>query len=93
MGEKEKAFTVTLKCNWDNDGKNSKIANLIGTYTVWNNSFECKWTGENYSLDGYHALPSNVSRYFDNYLYIFDALLNTLFGDPVVDLAYTQYKA
>lgn len=43
--------------------------------------------------DGYHALSLDVSRYFDNYLYIFDALLNTLYGDPVVDLSYTKYKA
>lgn len=92
MGEKEKAFTVTLKCNWDNDGDSSKITNLMGTYTVWEKSFRCSWNGDTYVSDGYHQLHLEVSRYLDNYLYVYDALLNTLDGDPYVELGYMKYE-
>lgn len=91
LGQKKDAFKVKLTCQWNKNGSNSKITNLIGAYTVLDSSFTCSWDSDSgsYVSDVYHQLYLDVWGDGGSAWYIFDALCNRLDSDPYIDFDYS----
>lgn len=49
LGVTSDAYRVTMTCNWENNGSDSKINKLSGVYEIINSSFSCEWTNSSYT--------------------------------------------
>lgn len=49
LGITYNAYKVTMTCNWENNGFDSKINKLSGIYEIINSSFSCEWTDSSYT--------------------------------------------
>lgn len=75
------AFKVTLRCDWTEDGDNSKINNLHGEYEILNSLFSCEWIGSS-ALETSHSLDLKGSYKFGDDMQIrFSA--NILYNTPM----------
>ncbi len=89
FGVKVDAFKVAMKCYWTEDGSDSEIQTLNGTYTIYDSSFTCSWDEDNASANPtYHALPLDVYHGGGSAYYIFDAILNTLVSPATCTISY-----
>lgn len=90
FGQKKDAFSVTTTCYWNNDGTNSAIQRLHGTYSVSDSNFSCRWDNDHKSESIYDcALPLEVtSGMHGNQYYTFYATLNAFTNPPSLDMGY-----
>lgn len=80
LGVKEEAYTVSLTCNWTEDGEDSKINNLQGTYQEIAGGYSCEWTDSTYGTN-HCMLELKVSKAgVGTGYYVFSAILS--FGNP-----------
>lgn len=77
---------VTMTCNWYEDGKDSYISSLNGSYTKLDSAVTCLWEESHYTTSTY--VNKSLSVYYNgNSAYvIFDALMNKEFVPVTVTL-------
>lgn len=90
FGQKKDAFSVTTTCYWNNNGTNSAIQRLSGTYSISDSDFSCRWDNDHKSETIYDcALPLEVTAgLHGNQYYTFYATLNAFTNPPSLDMGY-----
>lgn len=92
FGNTKDAFKMKLVCNWYNNGANSYINNLEGTYTVLDNSFRCEWdvSGETPPTPTYHNLTMYAYHNGGRTWYSFVGYINTVGTSAEVNFNYVH---
>ena len=91
LGQKIDGFKVKMECYWNEDGMDSSIDNLVGTWTRYDNRFTLRWDDDAYVAQTYHSLGLNITHTSGNAYYIFSALINILLDPPECDIDYGAY--
>lgn len=91
LGQKIDGFKVKMECYWNEDGMDSSIDNLVGTWTRYDNRFTLRWDDDAYVAQAYHSLGLNITHTSGNAYYIFSALINILLDPPECDIDYGAY--
>lgn len=77
FGQKEMAFEVYLSCEWNNDGANSKINVLNGSYKEIGGGYKCEWVDSSYT-ENFCTLRLDVTKTgIGTGTYVFTAMLST----------------